>query len=469
MGRAEVRLFQRAAEDVAEFLRARLNTNTKAKLIAHADADGISTAAILGRCLYHYDVAFSTQFTKPPGAESLAELSKGDYNLFLFLDQGSSQMELIHKYFLAKQKDVVIIDHHPGSFPKHPNLACLNPHACGLNGAKDVSASGGAYLVAEQLDLKFRSLVGLAMVGAIGDRQEFFSGFTGANDLLAKRAIDLELVRQGEGLRLVGRTFKPVLECLRTSTRPYMKGLSGNPSACKSLLTDLGISSSLLISELRPEEERALADAIFARVGETAKNEEFQHTLWGALYTNVSDQIIGPRDLREYAVMLDSCANLKKPEIGFAMAAGDDTATSDAQALLSSRQEEMLKTLSWFVKRLALFKDLGNFKYIYCEDEVNPSLLGEAVSLLIESGLVDMNRPILGITDAASGMVKISARGTPKLAMEGTDVGKALEKAVAQVAGFGGGHDVAAAARVPKERLDEFLVKLNYALSEGKG
>jgi RecJ-like exonuclease len=125
----------------------------------------------------------------------------------------------------------------------------------------------------------------------------------------------------------------------------------------------------------------------------------------------------------------------------------------------------MLRTLFWLVKNLAILKDLGNFRYIYCKDEVNPSLLGEAVSLLIESGIVDMDKPLLGIADTTSDMVKISARGTPKLAMEGTNIGRALEAAVDQVGGFGGGHDVAAAARVPKERMDEFLAKLNHILA----
>jgi RecJ-like exonuclease len=324
-------------------------------------------------------------------------------------------------------------------------------------------------LVAEQLDLKFRPLIGLALVGALGDRQEFFSGFTGVNDLLAKRAADLEIVRQGEGLRLIGRSLKPVLECLRTSTRPYLRGLSRNPSACRSLLGDLGISHSISISELQHEQERALADAIFARVGETAENEEFRHTLWGALYTNTSKQLVGPRDLREYATVLDSCANLKRPEIGFAMALGDDTAVSDALTLLSSRQEEMLGTLAWFIRNLALLRDSGTFRYIYCGSDVNPRLMGEAISLLIESGIVSMDRPILGLVDLSPETVKVSARGTPKLAMEGTNVGRAIETAAAQVGGLGGGHDVAAAARVPKQRMDEFLAKLNHTLSEERG
>jgi RecJ-like exonuclease len=467
MGRAEIKLFQRAAETVADFMRPRLDGNSQVKILAHTDADGISAAAILGRCLYHYDVPFSVRFMRPKESD-LVKMSEEDHNLFVFLDQGSGQIESIHKHLLAKQKDVVVIDHHPGTFPKHPNLTYLNPHAWGLNGAKDVSASGATYMVVEQLDLKFRSLLGLAMIGAIGDRQEFFSGFTNVNDMLVKRAVDLELVHQGEGLKLVGRSLKPVLECLRSSTRPYLVGLSGNPSACGSLLKTIGIQHSVTIAELQPEQERTIADAIFARVGKTATNEEFQHTLWGTVYTNRSDQLIGPRDLREYAAVLDSCANLKSPETGFAMAVGDEATVSNALTLLSRRQEEMLRTLSWIVKNLTLLKDAGSFRYMYCGEDVEPALMGEALSLMIESGMVDIGRPIFGIVDTPSGELKISARGTPKLAMEGLNIGSALEKVATEVGGTGGGHDVAAAARIPKERMDEFLTKLNQSLAEAK-
>lgn len=466
MSRAEVKSFQRSAESVAEFLRPRLGRGTRVKVITHTDADGISAAAIMGRCLYNYDVAFGVQFTRPRTSEDMAKLSDEGYDLYVFLDQGAGNMEEIHKHLLAKQKEVVIIDHHPGSFPTHTNLVNLNPHTCGLNGAKDVSASGATYLVVEQLDLKFRSLVGLAMVGAIGDRQEFFSGFTGVNDMLAKRAVDLELVSIGEGLKLIGRTFKPVLECLRTSTRPYIEGLSGNPPACRSLLNDLGVSPSITISELQFEQQRALADAISARAGSVASNEDFQHALWGATYTNLSDQIVGPMELREYATVLDACANLKKSEIGFAMAAGDKNTVSEALSLLSSRQEEMLRTLIWISKNKSLIKDTGKFRYIYCGEDVDSSLIGEALSLVIESGVIEMDLPLLGLADSVGGVVKISARGTPKLAMGGANLGMALGLAAKEVGGSGGGHDVAAAAKIQKDRMDEFLNELSQALTE---
>lgn len=465
MGRAEIRRFQRAAEEVAAFLKPRLDGSARVKVISHTDADGIAAAAILARCFYFYNVPFAVRFSRPLRSDEIAELEKEDYDVFIFLDQGSGQMEAIHRALLAKRTDVVVIDHHPGAFPEHPNLSYINPHACGLKGAKDVSASGAAYSVVEQLDLRFRSLAGLAVVGAIGDRQEFFSGFTGVNDTLVKRTVDLGLLYQGEGLRLVGRTLSPVVECMRTSTRPYILGLSGNLGACRSLVDTLGISPSSVLSDLGLEAERGLADAIFARVGPLATNEEFCHTLWGTLYTLATKDLVGPRDLREYVAMLDACANLRKPEVGFAVAAGDPTAQADALALLSNRQEQMLGALGWLVTKLGSFKLGRSFRYLYCGDAVDPAMLGEALSLAIESGLIPTEQPILALADLGADRIKVSARSTPGLAVRGVDVGQALAKASEAVGGFGGGHDVSAAARIPRERMDEFLARLDQMLS----
>lgn len=469
MPRAEIRRFQRAAEEVAAFLKPKLDGKTRIKIISHADADGMAAAAILARCLYSYNVPFVVRFTLPVGLDEVAELAKEDYDAFVFLDQGSGQMEAIHKFILSKHADVVLIDHHPGSFLEHPDLAYLNPHTCGLNGGRDVSASGAVYSVVEQIDLRFRSLAGLAVVGAIGDRQEFPSGFTGVNESLVKRAVELGLLYQSEGLRLVGRTLNPVVECLRLSTRPYIVELSGKLGACKSLIDTLGISHSSVLCDLGLEVERRLADAIFARVGPLATNEEFRHTLWGTLYTATTDDLVGPRDLREYVTMLDACGNLGRSEMGFAVAAGDGTAQADALALMSSYQEQMLKVLGWLVKNLTSFRLEPNFRYIYCSETVAPRMMGEALSLGIESGLIPTDRPVVGMVNEGNGMIKISARSTLGLAMQGVDVGRALAKAAAEVGDHGSGHDVAAAARIPQERMDEFIDKLVQAFSEAGG
>ncbi len=464
--RAEVRKFQWAVDGVISFLKPRLGGDTRVKVISHADADGVAAAAIMARCLYIYNVPLNVEFTRPLKPDEIAELGKGKHDFFIFFDQGSSQIEAIHKFILGKKRDVLVIDHHPGKFLDHPNLAYLNPHVCGLNGAKDVSASGAVYSVVEQLDRIFRPLVGLAIAGAIGDRQELSSGFTGINEILVKRAIDLGFLRVGKGLRLVGRTLNPVVECLRLMTRPYISSLSGDPSACRSIVDALGLSPSSTLAELGLEAERKLRDAIPARVG-TPTNEEFYRMLWGATYTLVTDDLVGPRDIREYAAMLDACTNLRKPEFGFAVAVGDQSAQAEALALLKSHQEQMLKVLEWFVSHLDSFKLTPRLKYINFGSKVGSSMVGEALALAIESGLVAADRPILGITDVSAKELKVSARSTSRLAMQGVDVGRALAEAAKAVGGNGGGHDVSAAARIPRERMDEFIAKVDQMLSGG--
>jgi RecJ-like exonuclease len=96
-------------------------------------------------------------------------------------------------------------------------------------------------------------------------------------------------------------------------------------------------------------------------------------------------------------------------------------------------------------------------------------MVGEAISLAMESGLIAIDKPVVGIADGEEGDVKISVRATPGLAMQGLNIGDVLSKVAADVGGIGGGHDVAAAARVPRERMDEFIAKLDQALTEAGG
>jgi RecJ-like exonuclease len=108
-------------------------------------------------------------------------------------------------------------------------------------------------------------------------------------------------------------------------------------------------------------------------------------------------------------------------------------------------------------------------RQIYFGDAVDSTLVSEVLSLAMESGLIATDRPIVGIADVGADELKVSVRSTPGLAMQGIDVGRALARAAEAVGGDGGGHDVAAAARIPRERMDEFIIKLDQTLSGGGG
>ncbi len=463
MGRAEIKRFKRGAEEVMSFLKPRLDGKSRIKIIAHSDTDGIASAAILARCFYYYNVPFTVKFGRVPNDKEISKMSEDGHDLFIFLDLGSSQSDAINRYILSKHMDVIVIDHHPGTFIEGPNIAHLNPHIFGLNGATDISASGATFSVVEQLDLRFRPLIGLAIVGAIGDRQDLASGFTGVNDTLIKRGVDLGLLSESEGLNLIRRSLIPVVECIRTSTRPYIVGLSSNMATCRSMIDALGISHFNILSGLGSECERILSDAIYARVGSIATNEEFRRTLWGAIYKTNTDDLAGPKELREYAAILDACGNLKRPEIGFAIAVGDENSQADGLALLNILQEKLLQTMGWIVTNINSFKETSTFRYIYFGEVVDSALLGEALSLSIASGLLSTELPVIGLSDVANGQIKISARCTQMLTKKGVNLGHVLSKTAPEVGGFGGGHDVAAAARIPRERMDEFITKLDGA------
>lgn len=467
MPRVEIKEFQRRADEVASFLKSNLSPDTRVKIVTHTDADGISAASILARYLHDRDVPFHVVFSRPLRHDEVVELSKEDYDFFVFIDQGSAQVSEIHKHVLGEGRNVLILDHHPGEFPEHSKLGHLNPHACNLNGASDISAAGVVYSVVERLDKKFRPMVWLAVVGALGDRQEFSSGFVGINEGFVKRAMDLNVLRVGKGLKLIGRTQSPVVECLRLSIRPYLPGITGNVEACRELVKSLGIPPEGKIAELGVEREAGLRDALFARSNATLISEEFRHILWGPLYVLREEIEVFPAELHEYAAMLEACGELGSPNVGFAATMGDEASATDALALLKRYQGRMVEVLKWLEGNLDAFETTPKFRCIYVGREIDPKMVGEAISLAVESGLVKADRPVVGIAES-NGELKVSARATRVHVARGVNLGESLRRAAASVGGVGGGHDVAAAARIPLTKRNEFIAALDETLPRVK-
>jgi RecJ-like exonuclease len=231
-------------------------------------------------------------------------------------------------------------------------------------------------------------------------------------------------------------------------------------------VNELYIKKEDAIGKLDREVEEKLKQSILAKLGPIAENEEFCRTLWGPTYTLAVKEIIGPTDARDYVAMLDACGKLRKPELGFTTAMGDQAAEAGAIASLRDYQGQMVGALSWLGAHPDAIKETPRMRYVYAGDAISPTMIGEALSLAIESGMMRPDRPMFGLADINANKLKISARGTPALAINGVNVGRTLSKVSEAVGGSGGGHDVSAAARIPRERMDEFLIKLEQALGE---
>lgn len=459
MAKSGVEGFLEAADEVASFFKSRLDDNPRARIITHTDPDGIASGSILAKFLRAYDVAFHISFSRPLGPDEISELAKEDYDLFIFLDQGSGQIHHIQEHLLDSDREVVILDHHPGDFSERPGLVHLNPHPHALNGSSDVSASGVVYSVVERIAERFDPLSGLAIIGALGDRQEFPSGFSGVNQRIVDRAIDDGVVDVKEGLKLVGRTL-PVADCLSSSIRPYLLGLSGNKERCQELIDDLDFGADITLAELGSENGERLRDAIIERL-EVKPIESLHHALWGVVYTSTIGQIAGPKDMHECVTMLDACGKFKKPEIGFGALLGDESSGDEALEILLEYQKEMIEALEWMSSNREEFKTTPHMRHIYTGDRVKPKMIGEALSIGIESGLIEPDRPVLGLADSDTDRLKVSARVAPSYAESGPNIGSVLREISRDLGGQGGGHDVAAAARLPREMMDEFIAEVD--------
>jgi len=211
------------------------------KVISHLDADGISAASIMVKCLNNDNRKYSISIIQQIKKEVLEEFAREHYKYFVFTDIGSGAITDIKELF--KEKTVFILDHHEPEKTelKSENIFFVNPHKFGIDGGKEVSGAGVAYLFASQLDKKMEEFAHVAIIGAMGDMQEH-KGFERINSEILKTAIDKGKIKVIRGLRLFGAQTKPLHKVLEYCTDPFIPGVSGSESGAIQFLQQIGIN-----------------------------------------------------------------------------------------------------------------------------------------------------------------------------------------------------------------------------------
>ncbi|MCE5297163.1 MAG: DHH family phosphoesterase, partial [Euryarchaeota archaeon] len=91
--------------------------------------------------------------------------------------------------------------------------------------------------------------------------------------------------------------------------------------------------------------------------------------------------------------------------------------------------------------------------------------LGSVLGMVLSSGKVPDNKPLLAFAFSDVGKLKVSARATKNLVAQGLDLSVAMKRAAEAVDGVGGGHNIAAGATIPLGREDDFLKKVDEIVS----
>ena len=396
---------EEAAAKIASYLRSK----DYVEVYSHHDADGIAAAAILTVALRRADIAFRLRF--------LPHLNKDDVErpeLSVLCDLGASVSDF--------PESIVIIDHHVpyAAVPFH-----INPRLEGIDGESELSAAGCAYLVANALGDN-RDLAGLVMVGIIGDSQKL----SGMNQKIIGDAVGNNLIEVGKGVLLPGRTTK---EQIASAVLPYLGNLSGDEetaekiaSLCMNTASDEAYTA-LLLSEIIVRSDASYHD-LMSMYGES----------WKLLREAVQDA---------YAMtaVIDACGKAGRPDLGYAVAAGDMTQTDAAWETANAFRRKIIASAA-AAEAVA--------ENVWLSDSVETA--SDVADIFVRS----KQMPVVVLARGTE-YLKVSARAP---ADSSVDFEQMMKTSAEKFGGAGGGHKTRAGGELPLACESAFIASVKEYL-----
>src|SRR5438128_4525193 len=200
--------------DRARRAAALVDDAARVRVFCHYDPDGTTSASILARALMGRGKRIHATMAHALDRTSAARLGEETNELLVVSDMGSGQLDLLE----GLPYPVVVLDHHK-PIRDSETIAHVNPHLFGVDGAREMCGATTTWLFALVLDERNWDLAGIAMAGAIGDKQAV-GGFVGVNAPVFGKAEDRKVVVPE--LR-VALPSLPAGQALALSVEPYSR------------------------------------------------------------------------------------------------------------------------------------------------------------------------------------------------------------------------------------------------------
>ncbi len=450
----------------------KLKKSQKVHIVSHIDADGITSASIAYKALERAGNEVSVEFIKQLESDKISSLRDAEHELIWFTDFGSGQLEALNGI------DCIITDHHEpqgtagmptgvqrGNILSYANSTVLelNPHRYGINGATELSGAGTTYLVAREMGDN-KDLSKLAVVGAVGDLQTVRDGkLIGKNREILQDGTDGRYIECRKETTLYGLESRPIPKVLQYASDPVLPGLTGDGTACTNFLTDLNIPLKedgdwRKWYQLSQGEKKKILSAVGKRMLEHGYPPSYVESLVGEVYTFPGeDKGSMVHEAKEFSTLLNSCGRYKKGEIGLKICLGDrDEYYNKAMQLLQGHRQVLVDCMK-YVEGVGITR-MDNLQYFHGGDRIPDTVLGTVVGMVLGSGNVDRDMPMLGFTESGEKEgLKVSSRGTKQLTDAGLDLSIVMSNCSKQLGGEGGGHNIAAGAFIPEGTEEEFL------------
>ena len=433
-------------------------------VFSHLDADGVAAAGIMGKMLTRLDARFRIRVMQWVDDKIIGEVIADKPQLVILTDFGSGYFDLLNEKI--PNVKVVILDHHQTtSKGVNPNFVQVNPHLFGIDGATDVSGSGVAYFAAKAVNAANIDLAPIALVGALGDMQDKYEqrSMRSLNEIIVNDGVSSGLLKVEKDLIFFGRETRPIYKMLATTTNPFIPGLSGQETEALNFVANLGIplkqSDKLrALCDLTDDERKRLCSALADYLLSKGLHLEVENLIGYVYVLTKEEPNTALRDAREFAVVLNSAGRMDRPSLGIAICMGDrKAALEESNKILEDYRRNINKYLCWVNEKPERMRELQNIYVIYGENFINEKIIG-TVSSIIVSSLANNEKPLLAFANIeAEKAAKFSGRTTEAALRKGVNLGDVMRMASEEHGGKGGGHNIAAGAQVPLDKLESFI------------
>ncbi|WP_455367455.1 DHH family phosphoesterase [[Eubacterium] cellulosolvens] len=441
-------------------------------ILSHFDADGLAAAGVIAKTLLRLKAPIHIRIVKQLDEEILKNAFETSHERIIFSELGSGYLDQISSYNSPER--VFVIDHHPLIGDPTVIENHFNPNIFGYDGSVDLSGSGSIYFIAKAISNTNRDLAPLAVVGALGDMQDKNEKreLTSLNAEIVQEAVEEGHLSTEPDLIFYGRETRPIHKALANTTNPFIPGLSGREDNCLSLLTSINIALKegekwRTPADLTFKEKKDLVSRIVEHLSAQEVSGEITRNLIGKVYTLTKEKegtVL--RDAREFSSTLNACGRMDKYGIGVAICLGDrGSPLEEIEALIKEYRQTLARYMEWISQNRDKIQILKAIYIVRGEDYIEENMSGAISSMLSSASNFDPNKVLIVVTKPKDNEVKISARISKKLVEKEIHLGEILSTLSKELGGLGGGHNVAAGAKIPISKLEGFLNEVDKTVS----
>jgi single-stranded-DNA-specific exonuclease len=442
-------------------------------VFSHLDADGVAAAGVMGKMLVRLGARFRIRVMQWVDDKIITEVQADKPDLVILTDFGSGYINLLQEKI--PNVKVCICDHHQiNGTLTNPNIVQVNPHLVGIDGATDVSGSGVAYFVAKAVNAANVDLAPIALVGALGDMQDKYEQrkLASLNELMVNDGVAAGLIKVEKDLMFFGRETRPLYKMIVTTTNPFLPGLSGQETETLNFVANLGIplkqgDKLRALGDLTEEERKRLSTALADYLLAKGLHLEVENLI-GTIYVLTKEEPnTALRDGREFAVLLNSAGRMDRPSLGIAICMGDrKAALEESSKILEDYRKNINKYLGWVSEKPERMRELDHIYVVNGESFINEKIIG-TVSSIIVSNLEHNEKPLIAFANVENEeAAKFSARTTEAAIRKGVNLGDVMRVASEASGGKGGGHNIAAGAQVPIDRINGFVMLIDELIGK---